>query len=347
MKQDLYIDQRYSLGAANFTTAKMLPPDGSPPIYEYPGGGGTGTDDTGGSGGGGTPTPTPLPPQTRAYIYTGNIVSSETGEPIPSATVTLFVNNVPVQRILSDRAGSFYVTMQSPAESINISSASYTSFTWPASEYQHTFELEPNKKELDPVVLPPVAKKHNSQWLLIVAAIMVIYETSKKKNGGSVGKVDLGTIVAIAAGGIALVGFDVVKKFLEKLGIWDNPHTKNLDHQAGDPGSPWSPNFWRTGPVGTKLLPVYYMVDMLAQLKSAFGFWDDDEAMAIGVFKKLTTQSQLSFFADWFNTTDEHGNAGGDLLAWLRGSAWPNDRLSDSEVDEINQYILNLPKYMP
>jgi hypothetical protein len=77
-----------------------------------------------------------------------------------------------------------------------------------------------------------------------------------------------------------------------------------------------------------------------AEIEDAFGAFNDCEECAIGVFKRCYTQANASFLCWVF--VNHYGE---DMLTYLRGGWWPQDRLSDADVNQINQYISNLPKW--
>jgi len=172
-------------------------------------------------------------------------------------------------------------------------------------------------------------------WLLLLLPLLL-----KKKK--AVGKVDTSTLIVVGGSILFLKGFGLFNDLLESLGLQESQDTKNLDAASTNPFSPWSPLFIKAAPVGAYILKDEVVNQMMTTLVNAFGYFNDDESAAIGVFKTLKTQSQLSYFADIWQKA---GN--GDLLTWLRGGAWPADRLSDAETDQINQFILKLPKYTP
>lgn len=78
----------------------------------------------------------------------------------------------------------------------------------------------------------------------------------------------------------------------------------------------------------------------LLQIESAFGIISDDVSTVMGVFKGLQTQSELSYMADIWQQKN-----GSDFLTWLRGTTWPNDRLSDSEINDITTFVSKLPTH--
>jgi len=284
-----------------------------------------------------------IPAEFTSFIYQGKVYDSEDGSPIPYASVNIYAAGRHIAGEAADADGNFSLATQEPGQEIIISAVDYKTKSWPARDWQRNFDMQKDVQALPPVELPSGGKKNNA-WLLLLLLIPVL---AKKKAGKTVGKIDMSTIMVVVAGGIALLGFDTIKKLFESLGLWTNPDTKDVIKEVTDPGSPWSPNFWKAGPEGTALLRVSDMEQMLEEIKSGFSLWGDDEEKVIGVFKQLRTQSQLSFFADWFGTTDDYGKSGGDLLTWLRGSYWPpgNDRLSDKEINVIIQYINQLPQY--
>ncbi len=266
-------------------------------------------------------------------IFSGHVVNSTTGQAIPGATVKFISATGSSITKAADANGMFSLSTDMQITQIVITSTGYTGMIFPASAYQTVFELEPLYTTLPDVVVTSNSKPF--PWLLLLGAIPLI---TKKK---TVGKVDTGTVVAVAAGVLFLKGFGLFNSLLESLGLQDSASTKDLDAAASNPLSPWSPNFYKSGPAGTYLLTMQGMQDIYDTLNNSFGWFNDDEAAAIAVFKQLKTQSQLSFFAEWFKNSK-----GVDLLYWLRGTGYPNDRLSDAEVDSINQYILKLPKYI-
>lgn len=139
---------------------------------------------------------------------------------------------------------------------------------------------------------------------------------------------------------VVATAFGSINKILYALGLKDSPDTKDLDTETTDPGSFWSQNFYLNAPAGSMILSSAAAEEYIALLVKAFGAFNDDEDLAIGVFKKLRTQSQASFLVWYFQK-----KYNSDLLTWLRGGSWPDDRLSDAAVNEITRYIKSLPKY--
>ena len=150
----------------------------------------------------------------------------------------------------------------------------------------------------------------------------------------------------IKYGAIALAAVVVFKVFgamdavLEAIGVKDSQATKDLDQAGTNSTSYWSPLFYKAAPAGTWLLKADFANQYADEIYNAMGGFNDDEDAAIAVFKRLRSQAQVSQLADVFNIRHQ-----GDLLTWLRGGVWPQDRLSDADVNTINTYIKSLPKY--
>lgn len=171
-----------------------------------------------------------------------------------------------------------------------------------------------------------------------VAAAIALARKEKRKISG-ITTADVMPFILI---GGAVIAFDLVNKVLVMLGISDSRDTKELDDIATDPNSFWNPEFWRGAPGGNYSYAITESTARawLSEIKSAFGPFNDDEEKVIGVFKRCRTQANASFLAWVFNK-----DTGQDLLKYLRGGTWPQDRLSDADVNEITRYIKNLPKY--
>jgi hypothetical protein len=181
-------------------------------------------------------------------------------------------------------------------------------------------------------------------WVIgaVLGAALFILK-KKKKADKKVGFLDMSDIMPIffIVGGI--IAFDLIKKVLEKLGLWKSPDTKELDDMASDPNSAWSPNFYKTKPANASwTYPITTSTaDQYAKdIYNSFGGFNDCEECVKAVFKKLRTKSNLSFLAEIFEQKYDS-----DLLDFVRGGWWPQDRLSDADVAEINRYIKQLPNW--
>lgn len=172
----------------------------------------------------------------------------------------------------------------------------------------------------------------------VIAALLLLQQKKKK-----VGKLSMSDIGPIAMIGVGVLGFTFFKQLMEKLGIWDSKDNKELDEAAIDPNSAWSPTFWQNKPANEAWS--YAITQSVAngyanEIYNAFGAFNDCEECAKAVIKRLRTKANLSFLAWCFSNV-----YGQDLLSFLRGGYWPQDRLSDADVNELNNYIKNLPNY--
>lgn len=165
--------------------------------------------------------------------------------------------------------------------------------------------------------------------------LLVLLNERKKK---SVGKIDKENIIPILLIGGAIISFDLLKKLFESIGIWNSAETKQLDNQASNPGSYWNPNYYTQFSSYSYALDTTQAAALAKQIYDSFGVFNDCEECVKSVFKSLRTKSNVSFLAKVFAA-----NYGQDLLSFLRGGIWPQDRLSDSDVAEIDSYISKLP----
>lgn len=188
-----------------------------------------------------------------------------------------------------------------------------------------------------------ILKQSFPVWMiLLVVAAVAVY----RKRTGKVGKIEPKDVevVAMIIGGI--IGVVMINKILVYLGIFKDQHDKNLDNAAADPNSFWNPNYWQTIKPANKSYTYALTQDQALQMcdgiKNAMGIFNDDEAAVYAIFHQCRTKANCSFLAWVFQNS-----TGDDLLEYLRGdsSGWPEDHLSNDEVDQINQYISNLPNY--
>lgn len=149
------------------------------------------------------------------------------------------------------------------------------------------------------------------------------------------------TYALIIGGGFVLYkltrGFEGL---LEALGLKDSASTQALDDATGSSTSFWNPSFYKTAPAGAVILTDAAASQLCNLIYGAFGMFNDDEEQAIGAVKTLKTQAQVSYLAEKFYSIYHQ-----DLLTFLRGGSYPQDRLSDSDVYALTSYIQSLPKY--
>lgn len=152
-------------------------------------------------------------------------------------------------------------------------------------------------------------------------------------------------LLLIAAGGVLV--FSSVKNTLTELfaslGLGKGKDEKDVDTAASNPYSPFSGKpFLSAIKPGTKykILSNAKYVELYNKLRSSFGWGSDSFGQAFAVFKEMSTQSEVAYFAWRFSQDNLE-----DLLTYLKGSVWPYDRLSSSEVNQIINYVSKLKKY--
>jgi hypothetical protein len=271
-------------------------------------------------------------------VINGHVYKA-TGEPVPGAKVWL----------ADDQFNSLFV---------GTTTNSLGAFTFRADENLYAYYLvvePPAKAGLRSVVLP--TEKLDSDTHVILPIDVVVHTTAGKKKfplwlallplvaiagkKNQVGKFEAKDVLPYALIGAGVLGFDLIKELLVTLGIWDSKAHKELEAQQQSSVSPWSPNFYKTAPGGALLLYSSQAADYAKKIYNAFGPFNDDEEIPIGLVKaNIRTQSQFSFLCDAFQK-----KYGQDLLKFLIGGIWPQDRLSEEDVAEINRYVLTLPKY--
>lgn len=280
-------------------------------------------------------------------IYAGTILDSATETPIPYASVRLFLGETQVAGQAADEHGRFSISTEIPVDTITVSAAEYNEFTFPASTFQQRFELEPKPNDIPPVVVHstiPGQKPNN--WLLVAAIVVIIAAIESQRKGKKLGKIEKGdvTIALMIIGG--LLGWTVVNKILQKLGITDGPGAKKVKEEQTNPYSAWKPNFWKAAPQGTTvtLIREADVQDYIKKIHNAFGIFQDDFNVVMNVFSQLKTKSQLSYLADKFQQRYDE-----DLLSFLTdgGGILPWDGFSDSNLKKLADLADSLPQYQP
>lgn len=270
----------------------------------------------------------------------GKIIDKGTGLPIPFASIVV-LDREGMETGAGTSAyddGTFWLTINSGA-SIVITSVGYAPLHVPINgSVSDNFALTKVIKDLPPVVVTSGHSNANYLWLLLLIPAL-----AKKK---AVSGVDFNLSTVLAAGAVIALfkGFDIFDKLFAFLGLTKDKDDNDFDDASEDPNNVMHPTLWNkaseTDKQTTKLnLSEQRITDLGQTLMDAFGWYDDDEAQAIGVFKSFKTKLEVSYFSHvWQNVWNE-----GDLLQWLKGSAYPNDRLSTSEINDILKYVGALP----
>jgi hypothetical protein len=122
------------------------------------------------------------------------------------------------------------------------------------------------------------------------------------------------------------------------FGIIDSQATTDLNNQSTNPQSFWNPTYYKNFSSYSYAIDTTTAQQYVQQILDSFGAFNDNEEQAIAVFHQLKTKANVSFLAEIF-----YRMTGQDLLTYLRGGIWPQDRLSDSDVNAINQFLSKLP----
>lgn len=146
-------------------------------------------------------------------------------------------------------------------------------------------------------------------------------------------------LIAAGAGFVLYKFSGSFDKILQSLGLEKSQSTTNLDTAGANPASPWSPNFWKNAPAGALILTSAAANADAEQIYNSIGFLHYNPDSVKAVIKGLKTQSQVSFLADIYSQKYQK-----DLLSDIRGGYW-NNRLSDDDVNALNDYVTKLPKY--
>lgn len=145
------------------------------------------------------------------------------------------------------------------------------------------------------------------------------------------------------AGGGALVFFTLKKGFtglLEKIGLKNSPNKKNVDDEIADTSSPWQPIYYKNQmKKGAVTFYAYAFNAYIAkQIYNSVHWYGDDWSQAFGSIKNMKTKVRISRLAEVFYELYKK-----DLLEWLRGETFPNDRFSYDEVEQAIKYVDKLP----
>lgn len=140
---------------------------------------------------------------------------------------------------------------------------------------------------------------------------------------------------------LAYKGFKAFKGLFESLGLSSSEADINVINTAQDPGSPWSPNYYKALQAQGKNVMLFSVasIDNLAkQIYTSTGYVTDNWPQAFGAIKQCKYKTQISFLAERFKI-----KYNADLITWLPGGIWPADRFSNDEVNQAIEYVKKLP----
>lgn len=105
--------------------------------------------------------------------YSGTILDATTEKPIPFASVIYRSGNNFLNGTAADSNGYFSLMTSIPATEVDVSAAGYKTWTFPASTYQHRFELEQKEYSGEvPTVYAP-AKKKQFPWAVALGLLLL------------------------------------------------------------------------------------------------------------------------------------------------------------------------------
>lgn len=148
----------------------------------------------------------------------------------------------------------------------------------------------------------------------------------------------------LITGGALFVAYKVfggIKGLFESLGLSSSAADISVTQTQSDPGSPWSPLFYKTLQRQGKNVMLFSAAsaDILAkQIYDSTGPFTDNWAQAFGAIKQCKYKTQVSFLAERFKL-----KYNADLITWLPGDLWPRDRFSNDEVNQAIEYVKKLP----
>ena len=259
---------------------------------------------------------------------------------------------------IKDSAGNILTDLYVSTINMNTGEVYYAAEYWPEGIYQFTsypddpeVAIKIERKGFKPAVRSilelvqfdyPTIYMQRDNTLILAAAIAagVILLPGESNKVGEVSSDNVKTALYVGGGLLAWV---LVKDLLEALGIFKSRDTVDLDHAATDPESWWNPSFYLSKPPSipyTRPITTAQAVTMADNIYDAIGWVNDNEEAIKGVFRQLPSQAAGSFLCAVFLQ-----RYGVDLLDFLRGGNWPQDRLSDADVNEITNFVNRLPKY--
>jgi hypothetical protein len=266
---------------------------------------------------------------------TGNIIDVQTQRPILNASVQEVTLDKSTNKLTAVGPVNPIIGASYSIEVSSLSSDQYFQFTAPGYNLYYANDLSLASSPIVHLLKNAMSKEN---LLLLGGGALALLALSQNKKG-AVGKLTVDDVKPYLLIGGILVVTGTLKKILTSLGVFTSAATSAVNSQINNPDSYWQPSFWKkytNFPNGT--LTSAKAVQILAAIDNAFGPVSDDVAAVNAQFHQLTSQAEVSYLADIAMQA-----SGRDLLTYLRGTGWPNDRLSDSEINSIDNYISQLP----
>ena len=141
----------------------------------------------------------------------------------------------------------------------------------------------------------------------------------------------------LIAGGIVGAYVFIVNPLMKKLGL---KTSANVIRAQTDPGSPFNPNMWRKVS-GAMLLTRATTETLAKRIYDAFGLFQDDFNAVMSAIKFCKYKTQISWLSDIFQQ-----KYSADMFTFLTngGGILPWDGLSDAQMQQVLNYVNNLPK---
>ena len=210
------------------------------------------------------------------------------------------------------------------------------------------FDAPGFKEQIIPLTLlaqsPDVYLDRSVSVIPIALAAGLLLMTTKKKKTKSLGAVaaenkklttsDIMPFILIIA---AIMGFDIIQKILDKLGLGSD---KKRQDEMQDPNSPWKPTYYKNYTVYTYAISTAQAQAFSKQIHDAFTVFQDDYNKIFAVFSQMRTKCNVSFLAYVFQ--NQYGE---DLLSFLGdgGGVLPWDGLSTAHLNQLIDLVNNLP----
>lgn len=257
-------------------------------------------------------------------IYTGYIQDDQ-GAPLVGQYWPVTADGVDIGSSPSttEADGSFAIELN-PGEFLNVSVPGYKPAVFSGDDIYRSAGLLTVHKSF------PV-------WAVAAVVGAVVLWRGRSGKVGKLSTQDVIPIFYIVGGVIAL---SMVTKILQSLGIWDSRDTRDLDNAAQNPASFWNPGYWMNTQDYTYTIDMDTASQWAKEIYDSFGFFNDCEECVLAVFRRMRTKANASFLAYVFQQIYNM-----DLLSFLRGGMWPQDRLSDADVAVINNFVNKLPNY--
>lgn len=265
-------------------------------------------------------------------IVTGSIIDRATGNILKNCEIQQFMNGAGFGVHILVPDGNFSID-------VSLDPNTYFIFSCPgyALLYANTVDILANGSDNYNAFLT-VLTSNAGKTILPLAAGLGLFLLANKKN--KVGAVTKENAMPFVYFGGAIIGYIVLRKLLIELHLIDSPETKVLDAASNDPTSFWNPNYYKQFTTFTYSITRAEAEQLVRQIEDSFGPVNDCEECAIAVFHTLKTKAQVSYLSDIF-----YQQTSNDLLTYLRGGSWPEDRLSDTDVAGLQSFINNLPTH--